>query len=130
MKITSFNPLIATKDAEPIISLFEALGFEKRHAPSNTAASGNDFTDYRMGDANGFRVDVVNTAAKLERDITSIRINVDDFDEVYKLLIDHGFKPQGGNPVTESVSAKGLSMVSPSGFSISLVKHIKKEDRK
>ena len=45
MKITSFNPLIATKDAEPIISLFEALGFEKRHAPSNTAASGNDFTD-------------------------------------------------------------------------------------
>ena len=31
MKITSFNPLIVTKDAEPVIALFEDLGFEKRH---------------------------------------------------------------------------------------------------
>ena len=45
--------------------------------------------------------------------------------EIYKLLIDHGFKPQGGNPVTESASAKGLSMVSPSGFAINLAEHIK-----
>ena len=31
MKITSFNPLIVTKDAESAIKLFEALGFERRH---------------------------------------------------------------------------------------------------
>ena len=31
MKITSFNPLIVAKDAEPVIKLFEELGFEKRH---------------------------------------------------------------------------------------------------
>ena len=29
MKITTFNPLIVSKDAESIISLFEELGFEK-----------------------------------------------------------------------------------------------------
>lgn len=31
MKITSFNPLIVTKDAESAVRLFEELGFEKRH---------------------------------------------------------------------------------------------------
>ena len=31
MKITTFNPLILTKDSESVIKLFEALGFEKRH---------------------------------------------------------------------------------------------------
>ena len=33
MKITSFNPLIVTKDAEAAIALFEALGFERPHRP-------------------------------------------------------------------------------------------------
>jgi len=31
MKITSFNPLIVTKDAQSAVNLFEELGFEKRH---------------------------------------------------------------------------------------------------
>ena len=31
MKITTFNPLILTKEADNIIALFEELGFEKRH---------------------------------------------------------------------------------------------------
>ncbi|MBR6386129.1 MAG: hypothetical protein IKS03_08450 [Ruminococcus sp.] len=33
MKFTSFQPLILTKAAESAIKVFEALGFEKRHAP-------------------------------------------------------------------------------------------------
>lgn len=33
MNITTFNPQIITKDAEPIIQLFRALGFEKQHNP-------------------------------------------------------------------------------------------------
>ncbi len=31
MQITSFNPLIVTKDAESAIALFETMGFERRH---------------------------------------------------------------------------------------------------
>ena len=31
MKITAFDPMIATKDAESVMQQFEALGFEKRH---------------------------------------------------------------------------------------------------
>ena len=33
MKITTFNPQIITKNAEPLVKLFEELGFEKRHNP-------------------------------------------------------------------------------------------------
>ena len=33
MKITTFNPLIVSQNADEIISLFEELGFEKRHTP-------------------------------------------------------------------------------------------------
>ena len=34
MKITTFNPQIITKDAEPIVQLFQTLGFEKHHNPT------------------------------------------------------------------------------------------------
>ena len=38
MKITSFNPLIVSKDAAPTIALFEALGFEVHHHRSGVDA--------------------------------------------------------------------------------------------
>ena len=126
MKITSFNPLIITKNPEEVASLFEALGFEKKHAPTGTSASGNQFADYRMKDANGFHVDVTTTSGQIPQDLTSIRMNVDDFEEAYKLLSDHGFKSANGKPATETESAKAMLMVSPSGFGISIIQHIKK----
>ena len=46
MKITSFNPLIITKDAAPVIELFEALGFEQRH--TKTGINDKDITSVRM----------------------------------------------------------------------------------
>lgn len=52
MKITSFNPLIATTDAEPLISLFEELGFESRHTKEGISI--NNAKNIRMKDANGF----------------------------------------------------------------------------
>ena len=49
MKITTFNPLIVTKDAENVIKLFEALGFERRH--SLDANTGNvDYTNVTVMD--------------------------------------------------------------------------------
>lgn len=129
MKITTFNPMIITNHLEEITGLFEALGFERRHAPSGTAASGNEYTDCRMKDANGFYVDVAATSAQIPQDITSIRMNVDDFDAAYQLLTDHGFRTATGKPATETDSSKGLLMLSPSGFGITLVKHIRKEER-
>ena len=128
MKITSFNPLIVTNHAEEVVALFEALGFEKKHAPSATSAAGNAYTAYRMKDANGFHVDVTSMTVPLPQDVTSIRMNVDDFEAAYQLLIDRGFKPANGKPVSEAESSKGITMVSPSGFSIALIKHIKNHD--
>ena len=56
MKITSFNPQIFTKNADPIVDLFEGLGFEKRHIKEQISL--NNATDVRMKDKNGFHVDV------------------------------------------------------------------------
>ncbi len=51
------------------------------------------FFAVRMKDANGFHVDVVSAeTAPIEKDLTLIRINVDDFDEGKELLLSKGFR--------------------------------------
>lgn len=126
MKITSFNPLIVTRDVEAVARLFEALGFEKQHNSSGTSAVGNEYTSYRMTDANGFHVDVSTSTGALEKDFTGIRMNVDNFDEAYDFLIAHGFKNGQNGTVTDTGSAKACILFSPSGFGISLIQHIRK----
>ena len=123
MKITSFNPLIVTKDAENVIKLFESLGFERRHSiDANTGKE--DFTSVRLKNADGFYVDVANVES-MPRDMTLIRMNVDDFDEAYKFLTERGFtNPKGGKTV-ETETNKSMMMVSPSGFAFDLCQHIK-----
>ena len=56
MKITTFNPLIITKDPESAIKVFEALGFERHHTKAGIGI--NNVTDVRMKDANGFHLDI------------------------------------------------------------------------
>jgi hypothetical protein len=122
MKITTFNPMIITKDAEAVIKVFEALGFERRHTKENINDA--DITSVRMTDPNGFHIDVAE--AHVDKDISTIRMNVDDFDEAYNFLTERGFKNSQGERTTETGSSKATLMVSPSGFSINLVEHIKK----
>ena len=122
MKITSFNPLIVTKDAENVIKLFEALGFEKRHSLDASTGT-DDFTSVRMKNAEGFYVDVANVP--VPQDMTLIRINVDDFDEAYKFFTERGFtNPRGGHTV-DTKTNKSCMLKSPSGFAFDLCQHIK-----
>ena len=125
MKITSFNPVILTKDAETVVSLFESLGFAKHHQPTGTSALGNEYQAYRMKDSNGFYVDIAQTSSHTGPDTTAIRMNVDDYDEAYKFLTDRGFKSVTGDNATNTGSAKADILVSPSGYSINLIQHIK-----
>ena len=128
MKITTFNPMILTsiENSENIIMLFEELGFERRHEVDNVDNRG--INSVRMKDANGFCVDVAQT--HLERDMTTIRMNVRDYEEAYEFLKAHGFKnARGSDETVESASAKSCLMISPSGFSIQLTQHIRKEDK-
>ena len=126
MNITSFNPMIVSKDAESIISLFEELGFEKKHV-KNELGDGSA-TDVRMGNADGFHVDIVQMDA-VPQDVMQIRMNVDDFDEAFELLAAHGFRNVQGDTISESSTSKGTAMASPSGFMIALSHHFKKEDK-
>ena len=126
MKITTFDPIILTKDADSVIKTFEALGFEKTHAPV-TPVDDKEVQGYRMKNADGYHVDVSNTTRDITQDEMIIRMNVDDFEEAYNILTAHGFKNALGDGETiDTKSAKGAGMVSPSGFRIALVKHIKK----
>ena len=124
MQITSFNPLIVTKDAESVIALFEALGFERRH--TKTGINGH-ITSVRMRytneDGKVFHVDV--TQAPVEKDITTIRMNIRDFDEAYQMLKDKGFVNAQGDRITHTGSSESTMMVSPTGFSISITEHIR-----
>ena len=52
MKITSFNPLIASGKQEDYIELFQELGFEKRH--NKVSGVSEDISTVRMKDASGF----------------------------------------------------------------------------
>ena len=126
MKITSFNPQIVTKDAESLIALFEALGFERRHKKTgiNDAGITSVRMRYTSEDGKVFHVDIAESA-RVPRDITSIRMNVDDFDEAYRMLEEKGFKNAQGDRITNTGTSKSTMMVSPSGFPISVTEHIK-----
>jgi hypothetical protein len=56
-------------------------------------------------------------------------MNIRDFDEAYKTLEEKGFKNAQGEKITDTGSSKSTMMVSPSGFSISIAEHIRKEDK-
>jgi catechol 2,3-dioxygenase-like lactoylglutathione lyase family enzyme len=122
MKITSFNPLIVTKDAESAIALFEELGFERRHTKEDIGI--NNVTDVRMKDANGFHVDVSQGSGEW----TMIRINVDNLEEAIAFLEARGFhkaRHQAANKTVDTGSSMFNIMVSESGFIFAVSQHIK-----
>ena len=123
MKITTFNPLIVSQNADDIISLFEELGFEKRHTPFIDTGD-RKVIRTRMKDANGFYVDI-SKVESIPRDMTAVRMNVDNFQEAYELLTVHGFKKAPGIEEVDLKTAKALLMVSPSGFAVEVIEHIK-----
>lgn len=125
MNITTFNPLIVTKDAASAVALFEALGFERRHSKEGIGI--NNVTDVRMKDANGFHVDVAQGSGEW----TMIRMNVDNLEEATELLKAHGFRMARHEAAKETIdtgSSKFNIMVSPSGFIIEVSQHIKDHD--
>ncbi len=126
MKITTFNPQIITKDAASLAGFFEELGFEKRHNPKGIGEL--NVEGIRMKDANGFYLDISQPDMELPRDMVAIRMNVDDFDAAYQLLQKHGFKNIYGENKAETKSSKSAVLVSPSGFAINLIQHIKEHE--
>ena len=123
MKITSFNPLILTKDAAAARALFEELGFEKRHEITITS-NGKDITTVRMKNEGGFHVDISQVDG-IPQDMTLIRMNVSDFAEAYEFLKSKGFTNPRGDATVDTKTNKSCMMRSPSGFAFDLCQHIK-----
>ena len=120
IKINSYRG----KDAETVIKLFEELGFERRHKSDGTNDN-SDFVTVRMKDSSGFYVDI-SQSDRVPRDMTAIRMNVDDFEGTIELLTAQDFVNANGGRVTDLGPSKSVFMMAPSGFCISVVKHIKK----
>ena len=123
MKITTFNPMILTPKADELIRFFEELGFEKRHAPTVETGKGM-VTSTRMKNADGFCIDIAGVDG-LQEDVQIIRMNVDNFEEAYEMLIAKGFENPSGGHFVETAKNKSTLMVSPSGFKFDLCQHIK-----
>ena len=127
MKITTFNPLIITHHPESVIALFEELGFERRHTKSDIGEIKT--TDVRMKNAEGFYVDVAQAPESRTdpRDLTAIRMNVDDFDEAIEFLTAHGFRKPSIERAAKvnTESSQFTFTVSPSGFVLSISEHTK-----
>ena len=123
MKITTFNPAIITKDAEATVKLFEELGFVQTHNKAENTDV--EFSSHRMKNEGGFHVDVVEVPV-IPQTYTCIRINVDNYDEAYEFFISRGFREARGFAPSTTKSSKYAYLVSPSGFIIDIIEHIKK----
>ena len=122
MKVTSICPLIVSPKAKELIELFEEMGFEGAHVKSDIEDGANINTD--MKDINGNRIDIASSEVLL-KDLLSIKINVDDFDEAYEFLKSKGFVNTRGDKITITSSSKDTFMVSPTGLGITLSQHLK-----
>lgn len=126
MKLTAFNTAILTSHFDDVVSLFEDLGFERHHHDETKEGLASD--NVRLKDANGYYIDITRTD-HFAQDKTLIRMNVDDFEEGCRFLQDYGFhNALGEGVVIEAEHWKGVHMVSPSGFEIMMMKHIRKSD--
>ena len=133
MKITGFNPQIITKDPDAVIATLEALGFERTHSKSGDDAFA--FSSVRMkrikdgSDTEAFRIDVISAPSNaLERDLTCIRINVDDFDAACELMRSKGAVEAPGFGTNVTSSSKYTYFTTPSGTFIDICQHIKEND--
>ena len=122
MKISNFSTMIISPNVEDIVNLFIDLGVEKQHEKNFTAD--HDITSNVLEDSEGHMISIA--AAPVPKDMTVIRMNVDNFDEAYEFLKAKGFNnAYGTDRVQDTGSSKAALMVSPSGFAISLAQHIK-----
>ncbi|MBQ6381777.1 MAG: hypothetical protein IJJ41_09320 [Clostridia bacterium] len=124
MEITSFSPLIMSNDADSIAKVFEDMGFVKQHEKKDVPET-NHAGGFRMKDAAGHNVSI-GQVDRLQRDMTAIQMNVSDFDEAMELLSSRGFKNmRGEGNVIDTGSSKTAVMISPAGYAINVVYHIK-----
>ena len=130
MKITGMTTQIITKEPEAAISLFEALGFERRHnkvGDDEFAFSTVIMKRSKDGsDTESFCVEIVSSPKNpLERDLTAIRINVDDFEAACELMEKMGAERSNKFGTNVTPSSKYQYFILPSGAVIDICYHIK-----
>lgn len=127
MKITTFDPVIISSQYDDVVSLFKELGFETTHNPT-AKPNGVPMQVTRMKHKEGFHIDIIDNSS-IPRDISTIRMNVDDFDTAHDILIANGFTELYPDAPHDSTTHIGREMISPTGLTITLMQHIRKNHR-
>ena len=90
----------------------------------NASTVTHAFFSNMIKDRTGNRINIA-SSANMERDMTSMSMNVDNFQEAYDFLISKGFVNPRGDKVTDTSSSKSTLLISPSGFPITISEHLK-----
>lgn len=120
MKISSVGTLIVSPKKEEYLKLFKELGFEEEHVKTDIEDGANINTVLK--DHKGNRIDFASTQ-KLDKDITSLRINVDNFEEALDYFTKNGFVNTRGDKITQTSSSVDTFLISPTGLGITLTQH-------
>lgn len=130
MKITGLTTQIITKAPEAAISLFESLGFERRH--NKTGDDEFSFSTVIMkkakdgSDTESFCVEIISSPKNpLDRDLTGMRINVDDFEAACELMEKMGAVRSNNFGTNVTPSSKYQYFILPSGAVVDICYHIK-----
>ena len=132
MEITSFYPMIPTKDFEATKATYEALGFKVAHTISNPDDKLKDKRMFTiMKNDNGLRV-ALYAGPEYNEDTDfntlpgQIWMNVRDFDATVALFKEHGYT--NTTEVSEYKFMKVISMRAPEGIIITVVYHKREHD--
>lgn len=80
-----------------------------------------------MKDTDGHGVSIAQVN-QLPQDMMCVQLNVDNFEEMIELLKTHGFRNmQGDGSVIDTGSSLTAVMLSPTGFAMKVVYHIRKQ---
>lgn len=123
MKITGFCPMIMSWNSEEAIKVFESLGFEKAHSKNDIDVTTVSYDILKHPD--GYSINILH-GEHIDGDISTIQMNVDDFEEAYNELKEKGFTNVfGEGGIARSASSIECLMQSPSGYTIGLCQHLK-----
>lgn len=124
MKVSTIKPLIVSKDTKDIIELYNALGFSEKYYRGNGDIEETEADCTILTDENNNRI-LISQSDVVEKEMSAIHINVDDFDETVKLFESKGYTCPTGQTKKTATSIVRM-MISPKGTAVVISHHIKK----
>lgn len=123
MIIKSVYPVIITKDTQKSLDIFTEAGFTILH--KNEGLFGSKNISYVLGNDLNQRVDIVYSENVDEKEIHSIRMNVDNLEGAIEHFAKFGYVPIQGP--YDSDSMKSVLLGTPEHLTVMIFEHKRKD---